>query len=332
MALTVVLGLAVLLSQAQDETIKIGEIEFFGSAGINLPRIRSSLPVHEGDTLSSSTFPKFKADIKASLEASLGHPPTDIATICCDEQHRLSMYLGLGGRSSEDIAYDPPPTGTARLPADLVKLWNQTMQAMAAAVKKGDADEDHSKGYALGHEPALRALQLQLRAYAVTHEPAIRAVLSTSKTANQRAIAAQALGYANQSPEQIAALVKASRDVNEDVRNNAVRALGVLAATGADIPAGGFVEMLNSGIWTDRNKGSMLLLRLTDHPNPELIAELRADALDSLVEMARWRNKGHAYMALVLLGRMAGMNEAKLQDLANRGQADAIIEAIQRLP
>src|SRR4029450_3236224 len=56
----------------------------------------------------------------------------------------------------------------------------------------------------------------------------------------------------------IAPLVKASRDRDDGVRNNVIRALGVLAQSNRKIagmiPAEEFVAMLNSGTWKDRNK------------------------------------------------------------------------------
>jgi len=69
--------------------------------------------------------------------------------------------------------------------------------------------------------------------------------------------------YARQSPEQIAALVLVSRDPSEGVRNNATRALGVLPSSNADlvkqIPTATFVNMICSGIWSDRNQRASYL-------------------------------------------------------------------------
>ena len=43
-----------------------------------------------------------------------------------------------------------------------------------------------------------------------------------------RRVASDAMGYARQSREQIVAVVRAARDLDDEVRNNATRALGVL--------------------------------------------------------------------------------------------------------
>jgi hypothetical protein len=308
--------------------MQVGAIEFFGSAGIKTDRLRAVLPVHEGDNLSEASSNKIRSQIRTVVQEQLGHPPTDIAFGCCDEKNRLMIHIGLGGRSSEDIHYNQVPTGDVRLPQSIVKLSRQIEDERVKAIAKGESTEDDSKGYALMKEPAVRQLQLQLRELAIPNEPVIRDVLKSSRYAKQRQIAAEALGYANQSPEQIAVLVAASRDADDTVRNNATRALGVLAGTGASIPAGDFIEMLSSGIWTDRNKASMVLLRLTEKRDKELLAEIRGDAVEPLIEIARWRNTGHAFAARMILGRVAGIEESKLVELAEKGQVDKIIESL----
>jgi len=69
---------------------------------------------------------------------------------------------------------------------------------------------------------------LKLREYALAHAPELIRVSETSADDDHRAAAAEALGYAAQSSQQIAALVHASFDPNDGVRNDAIRALGVL--------------------------------------------------------------------------------------------------------
>lgn len=127
--------------------------------------------------------------------------------------------------------------------------------------------------------------------------------------------------------------MRASRDRNETVRNNAVRALVVLAESSPEVaervPATGFIEMLNSGSWTDRNKAGALLGALSRRRDTRLLRQLNSQAQDSLIEMARWRSSGHAYFARILLGRIAGIEESRLQQLAQAGEVDQIINALQ---
>jgi len=142
------------------------------------------------------------------------------------------------------------------------------------------------------------------------------------------------VGYISQSLRQINALVHASRDTDDLVRDNATRALWVLAKSNAklasDIPPDTFIEMLNSGTWTDRNKGILLVEQLTASRDANLLAKIRSAALDSLIEMASWRYTGHAISARMVLGRVAGIPEERLIDLAMDGPVTAIIEAIGR--
>jgi HEAT repeat protein len=186
-------------------------------------------------------------------------------------------------------------------------------------------------GYALSHDPALHALQLKVREYALAHEAEVLRVIKTSSDPKQRQMAANTLGYARSSSRQIAALVRAARDPAADVRNDAIRALGVLASAdsmvGRQIPAESFIDMINSGIWTDRNKGSFVVMELTRARDPRLLAALRAKALDSLIEMAKWRSTGHGIPARVVLGRIANLPEEHLLELAV-GPLQPILDAL----
>lgn len=188
-----------------------------------------------------------------------------------------------------------------------------------------------SQGYTLTKYPALRALQMRERTWALAHGPEVFQVLQDSADAKQRKIASGLLGYAQQSQDQIAALVHASRDPDPDVRNNATRALGVLVESNvklaAEIEPDTFIAMLGSGIWTDRNKAIWLLVPMTAERDPQLLTKIRAQAFGQLVEMARWSDYGHAAGARLVLGRLAGIAEDKLEPMLWNGPPDAIIEA-----
>lgn len=124
------------------------------------------------------------------------------------------------------------------------------------------------------------------------------------------------------------------RDPADNVRNNATRALAVMAELSGkagkqkiQIPTRLFVEMLNSIEWTDRNKSSLALVRLTEQRNPAVLAELRHHALSSLMEMARWKASGHAYAPFFLLGRVAVFAEKEINQAWEHGDHAAFIEA-----
>jgi hypothetical protein len=308
---------------------RVGDIEFFGYKGLDIEKIRKALPVHEGDEYSD----RLKNEVRQAVAGALGKEPTDVAVECCDEKGNLLLFIGLPGASNRGFTYDAEPKGKERLPSDIMNLYSRLDLALEAAVRRGgqSAEEDDSNGYALIKDPRARSLQLAVRKWAIKHERELMRVLEFSSAVEARRVASDALGYARQSHEQILALVRAARDPDDDVRNNATRALGVLvrsnAVLAAEISPDTFIEMLNSGKWTDRNKGTALLMQLTGDRTSYLIMKIRSVAFDSLLEMAAWRRPGHAYFARMVLGRVAGLPEDRLKQLAWDGPVDGIIEA-----
>jgi hypothetical protein len=335
LSLAVAVQMETASAQAELRPARVGFIEFYGTVGLDVDKVRAALPLREGDA-----FPTLVAlyDMKPRIEEAVrrvtGRPTTDIAPISPGQDVWL-IYIGLSGASIKNFRLNPAPKGTARLPEAALDIYRQVDAAFLSAMQRGASGEDVSKGYFLSSNDAeLRAKQEAMHEYAARHEDVIRSVLRTSADTEQRQIAAEMYGYANQSARQIADLVWASHDPDDKVRNNATRALGVLARSdpkvAARIPAAGFIEMLNSGGWTDRNKASLLLFALTKWREPKLLAALRAQALESLLEMARWRS-GHAYYSRVMLGRIAGIEETRLLKLAaDNNQLDVITEAVRR--
>jgi len=315
----------------------LGEIDFFGYRGLDLAAVRSALPFHEGDLFppaKAKSSESLKRQVHQTVEQVIGRPPTDVSFVCCDSKQNWIVYIGLPGESYEPLTFNPAPTRALRFPKAALALREEMDKAWMNAMMNGHATEDDSEGYALSNDPKARRAQLSIREYALRNEPLILQVLASSSDARHRALAAQMLGYARQSGEQVDALVRASLDRDQNVRNDAVRALEVLAGAKPDlakrIKPEPFVRLLRSGAWSDHNKASLLLLALTKSRDPKLLMLLRSDALDSLVEMARWRSAGHADAALAILGRIAGLSEDSLNQLIEDGQADTIISQLNR--
>jgi hypothetical protein len=329
---------AAVLVLGQDQQARIGEIEFFGYSGIDHEPVRAALPVHEGDTLafSDEAIGQARTQIKQAVQRATGHDPTDIALVCCDSKGQWMIYIGLGGKSSTAFHYNAAPQGSAKLPPNIIKLYEEAMDANSEAVRKGAAGEDDSKGYALSEEPGYRSKQLAMRKYASRHEKLIRRVLESSAEASQRVAAAELLGYARQSKEQIAALVRASHDPDDGVRNNAIRALGVIARSrsvvAAEFPAVDFAAMLGLGSCFDWFQSVLLLERLSANRYPKLLSELRALALKPLLEMARWRSPGHSGTARMILGRIAGIDEKRLEEIVDKGEIQIILDTLRVSP
>lgn len=318
---------------SQEGQAVITGIEFFGYGGLDVAKLRAGLPVREGQSLTSmETLFGTKPKIEEAVKLMTGRPATEVALINTGGG-RWIIYIGLSGGSIKRFSYNTAPEGNSRLPDAAVSIHAQEVEAFMRAMQKGALSEDDSKGYALFSDPEVRAKQLGIHEYAVQHEKEIRDVLRTSSDSNQRGIAAEFLGYANQSVGQITDLVWASRDPDDGVRNNATRALGVLAKSdpkiAARIPSEGFIEMLSSSIWTDRNKGAAVLYWLSKGRDPGVLEAMRSQAFDSMVEMARWRSI-HALYNRVLLGRIGGIDENRLTELATSNDQVEIIVAAAR--
>jgi HEAT repeat protein len=164
--------------------------------------------------------------------------------------------------------------------------------------------------------------------------PRLRDVLRGSADAEHRALAALVIAYADDKRAVVQDLVEAVGDPSSTVRNNAMRALGVMAAfarrrpeLGIRVPTAPFIDMLNSLVWTDRNKSSHALAQLTATRDSALLGELRARALPALVDIARWKSPGHAHDGLLILGRIAGWPEERIWQAIQGGEREAIVAA-----
>ena len=282
----------------------IGIIDFYGYGELEPAKLRAALTLHEGGSLPSE---KQKLAAEASLKQTTGRDAA-VSRVCCLENGRWIIYVGLAEPGAPAVRYNPRPAGNARMPVEIDKLFQRTDADLYDAVRKNQAEEDDSQGYALMKYPPLRADQIKLREWAKAHTFEIANTVESAGDDNKRSEATEALGYAEKSPRQIEALVRAAFDPSEAVRNNAARALVVLCHSdekvATQIPAERFIPLLHSLVWTDRNKALGLLEAMTAGRDPALLAKVRAGALDSLREMAAWRNAGHAYAAQQILARI----------------------------
>ena len=285
--------------------------------------------------MQASARAAWKQALSAKIKRVTGRPPTDVGIVCCDEHGNALIYIGLGGSSSHPIIFNSAPSGTARIEQPVLDLVARIEDRIQKDVFAGRADEDDTAGYALSKEdPQLRAQQLELRHYALARERAVIAVLSQSSDARQRAVAALVLGYARQTSKQVSALSRAAFDPDAGVRNNAMRALGVLLRArpelGRSVEWNRLADLLASDHWTDRNKASFLFLSLTATRDPRLLKTLRARVLPALIEMSAWPY-GHALPARIILGRIAGLKEKRVLDLSRADRMRPILNAIHAM-
>ena len=334
--------LALAVTSSQSQKVPVGLIEFFGTEGMDVEKARSVLPVHQGDEIPGDQSSELEKEIRSALKNALGQEPTNVQIFCCSKRWGYSIFIGLGGANGHFPAI-AAPTGKTCLSEEAMRIFNDASNAWAEAQQKavetGDnrlAEEDDSRGYALLYNPAVRSKQLVWRQYAVRHERSIERALLFCGNVEQRRAAGLLLGYSLKSKRQIAALVHAGHDPDQEVRNNAVRSLYVLAhsssKTASEIPAQGLIDLLNSGIYSDRNKAFFLFSLLTSTRDPELLRRLRSECLLSLIEMARWHAPGIARLYLVMLGRIAGIDEARIDQLIESGKGEDLITAASNMP
>jgi uncharacterized membrane protein len=308
----------------------VGTLDFFGLRRLSELDVRAALKIEEGDP--------FERDAMGSLVAKLEKIPgvrkATVTPVTVDGTGKLSVFIGVQETGAAGFTLREPPEGTQRLPDALAQTYRDFMAALGPSVQKGGDREDHSQGHALNSSPQLRKPQDLAIVQLEANTAAVRDVLRSSRFEQDRAAAAWLLGYAPDKKAIVPDLVEAARDADATVRNNATRALGVIAELaaaqprlGISIPPDLFVDMLHSVTWTDRNKVSFLLMSMTNSGEPELLRMLRARALPELVEIARWKSKGHALPAALILGRIAGWKDEHTAEVWNEGGAEKIIAA-----
>lgn len=328
--------------EAAGQSIPIGIIDFYGVKRVPLPRARAALAFKEGDSISvgGDARPAFLATSEGRLATVPGVRRAQITMVCCDSG-RAIVYVGIEEHGAASMSFRAAPQGDARLAPEIVQAGEEFSKALLIAVQRGSAAEDRSQGHALAADAAVRAVQDRFVRYASRDLSQLRRVARGSSAAAERALAAQVLGYAADKSAVVEDLAFAMSDPFEDVRNNAMRALMVIAEMAPiagrpvpRIPPEPFLALLQSPVWTDRNKASGALLALTGSRDPQLLEALRQrDAITALAEMARWKSEGHALAAFVVLGRIAGHSDEEAMELWQRGEREGvIITALRAMP
>lgn len=317
------------------QTFQIGIIDFYGLRRVPTDDVRRALTFNEGATISlADGLPAYLAESERTLSTLPGVARARTSVICCDGAGRMIVFVGIQEKDQSIISFHAAPRGTVRLAADIARAGDEFQAAFFSAIARGDFAEDDSQGHALAHDAAVRAIQERFIEFAQHRQPALRRVLRESSDESHRALAAQILGYVVNKQAVVSDLVNAMVDPADNVRNNAMRALLVFEkmTPGAGgpaprIPYQPFIALLNSPVWTDLNKAAGALAELSTGRNARLLATLRREAIDSLVEMARWKSKGHAQDAFTILGRIASLPDQTLQEAWERGDRESVIAA-----
>jgi hypothetical protein len=317
------------------QKLEIGIVDFYGLNRVPAVQIRRALTISEGDSFAivDDKRPAFLAESEQDLSKVPGVSRVRANLVCCDAG-RAILYIGILEDGANDLRFRGAPQGAERLSADIVDAERQYSQALSAAIQRGDAGEDDSQGHALAHDSAARAAQERFVRYAARDLPQLRTVLRNSADAEHRALAAQVLGYVADKQSVVDDLVAAMSDPAEGVRNNAMRTLLVFAAANPAsarrvprVPFAPFVSLLNSLVWTDRNKAAGALSQLTAKRDPALLESLRTQSIMPLAEMARWKSASHAIAAYFILARIAGYSDTEAQGYWDRGEREVVIKA-----
>lgn len=310
----------------------IGIIDIFGNRSISTPAVYQALTFKVGDSINRKTFSK-EAEAE-KLKKALQIPYATVESVCCTQDKKEILFIGIGENDESQLLFRKAPTKQMQLPEEMITTYDSLMNTLLDAIKSGQANEDYSQGHSLVAYPKSRALQEKFIKQAADLF-VLRTVLRNAADAKQRAIAAYIIAYAADKRAVTNDLLFAVSDPDDEVRNNATRALGIFAQYGQShpelqiqIPAQPFIKMLNSISWTDRNKGAAVLFHLSNSRNPELLNQLKTEALASLIEMAQWKSKEHAGFSFIILGRIAGLNEEKLFKALNSNSFSATLQEV----
>jgi hypothetical protein len=323
-----VLPIAAIIQATAQTMPPIGIIDVYGARHVPEGKIRETLQLKEGDPV-----PIQRGAVEQRFAAIPGISQAHLYAVCCDAGKSI-LYIGIEESGVRGLTFRDAPSGSSHLPDDVVQTGEALDRALMEAVRRGGADEDQSRGHSLARDPAARAIQEQFIQFAARDGELLANVLRTSSNAAHRARAAEVMAYATNKQAVVNDLVFAMRDPSADVRNNAVRALALIATFAQRHPElhlqvswMPFIDLLNSPVWTDRNKASFALMQLTETKDPAPLKDLTARALPALVEMARWKSRGHALPSFVMLGRIAGMPDDAVFKAWEEGKQQLVIEA-----
>jgi hypothetical protein len=313
---------------------RIGTIDFYGLRKVTEARVRQALGAGEGDPLPAS-----KGDAEERLDKIPGVVESHLEAVCC-EDGKVLLYVGIEERGAPHFDLREPPEGDEKLPEEITGVYRRFLDAVATASRRGISGEDLTQGYSRVADLAGRAVQDMFPVLATDHFTELRTVLHNSDDELQRATAAYVIAYAVDRKAVVNELQFALKDADPGVRANAVRGLVAQAVwirlnpnSGIKIEATWFIEMLNSLSWSDRNRALAALQILTDTRDPVVLDQLRERALQALADMARWKTLAHALPAYILLGRVTGVPEEKIQESWSSGNREPlIVDALKQAP
>lgn len=310
-----------LVTTSEGQLPPVGIIDFYGLRSVSEKDVLSVLKIKKGDDAIEAI--KSMEENKKLLKSLPNVEDVSMSLICCDDFEGKSMiFVGIREKGVPVLSFRAAPQAKIQLPEIVIKAGEDFQKAFLKAVENQDFSEDDSQGHALFGNKETRSIQERFIVLASRHLKILRRVLRRSSDARQRALAAQIIAYSKDKKGIVGDLVFGMNDPDSGVRNDSTRGLIILAkyaranpGLGIKIPMTVFVRMLNSLEWTDRNKSAGALDVITEKRDLTLLAALKRESLASLIEMARWKNPGHAQSAFNILGRIGGFSENEIKEL-----------------
>ncbi|HLK69706.1 MAG TPA: hypothetical protein VKU19_40030 [Bryobacteraceae bacterium] len=328
--MTRTLALLAVVWSAAAQVPTIGEINFYGLHKTTPEHILNALHIKTGDPL-----PPSKGEMEATLERLPNVILGAVEAACC-EGSRAAVFIGLEERGAPHAAFHSEPTGDATLPEHLHDSYFQFVGAVARAASHGETAEDLTAGHPMMNDPEARKYTSEFISFATDHLEQLRDVLHMSADADQRTVAAAVIGYAPNKKAVINDLEQAIQDPEESVRGNAIRSLNAIAVLanghpemGIKVPGTWLIQLLNSIVLSDRAESTKALLTVTDKGDASTLAQIHDQALPALIEMARWKTPRYALPPFLLLGRVAGLTDAEVQQSWAKDDRETVLSQAQ---
>ena len=297
---------------ADIEIPPIGTIDFYGMRSLSESEVRQHLPFKEGDGAIRDHHRRYRTTRSRAHSA-----PRKWSSPSCaaPDGGRTLVYVGVQEHEAPGTRYNVSPTGKARLPADILAANDRYTNAQS---RKPFGPARPAKTIRWDTRCLLRAGSRPAGTFPGVrkdHKPLLLDVLRKligRRSARRSRVSARLL------PDKKSIVKPLTRaDVGLQwgcIVTMPCAALGVIASYSIAHPElriridpAPFVHMLNSIVWSDRNKGLWILDSLTAARDPRLLKSLRKEAGSSLVEMCAWKDWGHAFPACQILRRVMGM-------------------------
>ncbi len=317
-----------------DITPRVGLIEVYGVHKVSAEKVKVALGAKMGGP------PPSRLDAEERIDKVPGVVVSRVEAACC-AGHDMVLYVGVEERGAPHIDYHETPTGEVRLPAQLADAYQKFLDEVPGSIRGRNADEDLTNGYSLMQDPECRRWQESFLPLVAANLALVDRVLRESADPDQRAAAAYLLQYGPRGNHTtnfiLDSLQYGLRDVDDNVRENAMRALKAVTVGGKMHPEQHirleptwFVELMNSVVWSDRREATRALVNMTENHDTETLALLRERALPSVIEMARWQDLQASLPAFILAGRLAGMDEAAIKSAWVSRDRELVLKRLER--